>query len=54
MVRPEETCERLLGLGESWRVILAEYEEETETFVICVEDAEKPWQEESANCWRAM
>jgi len=40
MVRPEETFERLLGVGESWRVIRAEYEQETETFVICVEETE--------------
>jgi len=27
-------------LGESWRVIRAGYEQETETFVICVEETE--------------
>ncbi|NMC34777.1 MAG: hypothetical protein GYA36_20325 [Veillonellaceae bacterium] len=54
MVRPAETFERLLALGEGRRVVRAEYEQETETFVICGEATEKLWEEESANCRRAM
>lgn len=48
MVTPEETFDRLLGLGESWRVIRAEYEAEEQKFVICVEEMAKLWKEESA------
>jgi transposase len=48
MATPEETFEKLLGLGESWRVIRAEYEADKQTFVICVEETAKLWEEESA------
>lgn len=44
---PEETFHQLLGLGESWRVIRTEYEAEKNTFVICVEETPKLWEEES-------
>ena len=50
MATPEETFHQLLGLGESWRVIRTEYETETNTFVICVEETPKLWEEESAKC----
>jgi transposase len=45
---PEETFHQLLGLGENWRVIRTEYETEENTFVICVEETPKLWEEESA------
>ena len=48
---PEETFHQLLGLGESWRVIRTEYETEKNTFVICVEETPKLWEEESAK-WK--
>lgn len=54
MVRPQEAFERLLGVGESWRVMRAEYEEATETFVICVEKTAKLWEEESARCGQSV
>lgn len=44
---PEETFHELLGLGESWRVIRTEYEAPNNAFVICVEETEKLWAEES-------
>jgi transposase len=50
MATPEETFHRLLGLGESWRVVRTEYEEKENTFVICVEETEQLWVEESARC----
>jgi len=50
MATPEETFHQLLGLGESWRVIRTEYETETNTFVIGVEETPKLWEEESAKC----
>ncbi len=50
MATPEETFHQLLGLGESWRVIRTEYEVEKNTFVICVEETAKLWEEESAKC----
>jgi transposase len=50
MATPEETFHRLLGLGESWRVVRTEYEEKENTFVICVEETAKLWAEESAKC----
>jgi transposase len=45
---PEETFEKLLGLGQSWKVISTDYEEERNTFVICVSETEALWKEESA------
>jgi len=48
MVAPEEPFEQLLGLGESWRVLRTEYEPEHHTFVICVEETPKLWDEQSA------
>jgi transposase len=45
---PEQTFEQLLGLGSSWKVIRTEYEAEQNTFVICVEETEALWAEESA------
>lgn len=48
MATPEETFQKLLGLGESWRVVRTEYEEKNNTFVICVEETAKLWEEESA------
>lgn len=47
MSTPEETFDKLLGLGESWRVIRAEYQADKQTFVICVEETVKLWAEES-------
>lgn len=37
----------MLGLGNSWRVAKTEYEDKTGTFVICVEETEHLWPEES-------
>jgi len=51
MATPEETFHQLLGLGESWRVIRTEYETDKNTFVICVEETAKLWEEESAK-WK--
>lgn len=48
MATPEETFQKLLGLGESWRVVRTEYEGKNNTFVICVEETAKLWEEESA------
>lgn len=45
---PEKTFEQLLGLGSSWKVTRTEYEAEQNTFVICVEETEALWPEESA------
>jgi transposase len=45
---PEETFEKLLGLGSSWKVIRTDYEEENNAFVICVTETEALWAEESA------
>ena len=50
MATPEETFHQLLGLGESWRVVRTEYEAEKHTFVICVEETAKLWEEEAAKC----
>jgi transposase len=47
MLTPEATFHQLLGLGESWRVIRTEYETAKNTFVICVEETPKLWEEES-------
>jgi len=44
---PEETFEKLLGLGSSW-MIRTDYEAEQNTFVICVSETEALWAEESA------
>jgi transposase len=51
---PEQTFEQLLGLGSSWRVVRTDYEEERNTFVICVEETEALWPEESAKCGQAV
>jgi transposase len=51
MATPEETFHQLLGLGESWRVIRTDYETSKNTFVICVEETAKLWEEESAR-WK--
>lgn len=48
MTTPEEMFHQLLGLGECWRVVRAEYEEKRQTFVICVEETPKLWEQESA------
>jgi len=50
MATPEETFHQLLGLGESWRVVRTEYEEQENTFVICVEETAQLWVEESRRC----
>jgi transposase len=50
MATPEEVFHQLLGLGESWRVIRTEYETDKSTFVICVQETPKLWEEESAKC----
>jgi transposase len=47
MATPEETFHQLLGLGESWRVIRTEYETKNNTFVICVEETARLWEEET-------
>jgi transposase len=44
---PEETFHQLLGLGQSWKVIRAEFEEKEQTFVICVQETDRLWPEES-------
>ena len=48
MATPEELFHQLLGLGESWRVIRTDYESDKNTFVICVEETPKLWDEETA------
>ena len=45
---PEAMFEKVLGLGASWKVIRADYEEEKETFVLCVSETEALWVVESA------
>jgi transposase len=50
MATPEELFNQLLGLGESWRVIRTEYETAKNTFVICVEETPKLWDEETTKC----
>ena len=47
---PEETFQQLLGLGESWRVVRTEFESTRNTFVICVEETARLWEEESLKC----
>jgi transposase len=44
---PEKMFEQLLGLGTSWKVVRTDYEAERNTFVICVEETEALWPEES-------
>src|SRR5207248_11665906 len=51
---PEETFEKLLGLGASWKVISTDYELERNTFVICVAETEALWAEESAKDGQAV
>src|SRR5437773_749442 len=51
---PEETFEKLLGLGLSWKVIRTDYEVERNTFVICVKETEALWPEESAKCGQTV
>jgi transposase len=53
-VTPEETFEKLLGLGASWKVLRTDYEVERNTFVICVAETEALWPEESAKCGQAV
>jgi len=53
-VTPEETFEKLLGLGASWKVISTDYEMERNTFVICVKETEALWAEESAKSGQAV
>lgn len=48
---PEQTFHQLLGLGEGWQVVRTEYEAENNTFVICVAETPKLWEEESAK-WK--
>jgi hypothetical protein len=35
---PEQTCEQLLGLGKSWRVVEARFESEPPIFLLKVEE----------------
>jgi transposase len=44
---PEETFHQLLGLGESWKVIRTEFEAKEQTFVICVQETDQLWVQES-------
>jgi transposase len=53
-VTPEETFQQLLGLGPSWRVVRTEFEVEQNTFVLCVEETEALWPEESARCGQTV
>ena len=48
MTTPEETFHQLLGLGACWRVVSTEFEAAKNTFVICVEETPKLWEQESA------
>ena len=50
MATPEELFHQLLGLGESWRVIRTDFESAKNTFVICVEETPRLWDEETAKC----
>jgi len=47
---PEETFHQLLGLGQGWKVVRTEFEQKEQTFVICVEETERLWPEESQRC----
>jgi transposase len=49
-VTPEETFHQLLGLGENWKVIRTEFEVQEQTFVICVQETDRLWPEESRRC----
>lgn len=51
---PEEMFEKLLGLGKSWRVLRTDYEAGQNTFVICVEETQSLWEEESQKCGQAV
>jgi transposase len=51
---PEQTFEQLLGLGPSWKVMSTEYEEEQNTFVICVTETEALWPQESVQCGQTV
>jgi transposase len=53
-VTPEETFHQLLGLGESWQVVRTEFEEKTNTFVLCVAETSALWEEESQKCGQAV
>jgi len=53
-VTPEETFEKLLGLGSSWKVLRTDYEVERNTFVICVAETEALWPEESSKCGQSV
>ena len=44
---PEETFHQLLGLGQSWQVVRTDYEEANQTFVICVQETARLWEQES-------
>ena len=44
---PEETFHQLLGLGQGWKVVRSEFEEKEQTFVICVQETDQLWPEES-------
>ena len=54
MATPEQTFHELLGLGESWRVVRTEYEEQENTLVICVEETAELWVEESRRCGQGV
>ena len=51
---PEETFEKLLGLGASWKVVSTNYEEQRNTFVICVAETPALWPEETARCGQTV
>lgn len=50
----EQTFGQLLGLGDSWKVVSADFEVEKNTFVICVKETEALWPEESAKSGQAV
>lgn len=39
-----------MGLGQGWKVVRTEFEQKEQTFVICVEETERLWPEESQRC----
>ena len=45
---PEQTFRQLLGLGKSWRVLVARFEAESSTFFMKVKQTPELWPEESA------
>jgi transposase len=53
-VTPEETFEKLLGLGPGWKIVSTDFEVERNTFVICVTETEALWPEESARCGQTV